>query len=476
MNDPTTAGLRTSGSNPSLKPISNRAGSARSMASHFWGPRHALLKSNTERQSSVEKDLPVPPVLTQNHPTSIDKDTTQRLGPQESALQTPTLVENPVVPAECVLLGPASEELEGAAENAIHSSVDSYDHFHTWRLPVSKVRPAVHDTEDKKLEDQGEHPFESSILSGDGYPVENHFRHNRMNAPKVRPLMESPSIEAPGTHEGKGKADLTSQLHVQGDEKSQKMTSSGGFLPRLKEGQSSPHLGADLQEDRQLTASSHGKSSPPSQVDSHVSSTGVQPANLESKLKQDNLYRGDENNKRASEAFNSHSESETVPSSNGKSSGKTSPLISTASLPLSTPENINKEEKSFLPQKLNTLRTSKWLRGLLRFPEVDASPTLTKLPDTALPLNPTKHPRLVNLPKRLCLAYAPAWSSTSAGLRLPRTGYRQQRSFNGCHYTMARRGPQQKRNQRKHTKLSWAANRYPGQLKNASRGQRFRVL
>lgn len=280
----------------------------------------------------------MPPVLTRNHPTSIDEDTAHDLGPQGSALPTPTLVENPVIPAEPLPLGPASDDLEGAAKNGIHSSVDNYDHFHTWRQPVSKVRPAVYNTEDRNLEGQGEHPFTSSMLLRDVYPVENHFQHSRINTPKVRPLMESPSVKA-----------------------------------------------SRIQEDRQLTASSHGESSRPSQVDSQMSLTGVQPANLESDPKQENICRRDEPNKPDSGTSDGHSESKIAPVSSGNSSGRSIASIPPAPRPLSASRNVNAGDESHLPQKLKTRRTSRWLRGLLGLPEVDASPTLTELPEKAPP-------------------------------------------------------------------------------------------
>ncbi|KAI1112646.1 hypothetical protein F5Y14DRAFT_452780 [Nemania sp. NC0429] len=388
MNDPTTAGLRTSGSNPSLRPISNRTGSTRSTTSHFWGHRHALLKSNIQRESSIEKDVPVPPVLTRNYPIRIGEGDTQNLGPQRSASRIPTLVENPAIPAELVPPDPASDDNKAAAKIDLPSSADSYDHFRTWRLPVSKVRPAVYDAEDRKVEGHGELLFPSSTPSGDGYPVENHFQQNRINTPKVRPLMEFPPTEASRRHEENETtdkvetSDLANQLHVQGEEELQKVAPYWGFLPRPQEGHGSPRLEVDPQENRRAIASSHRESIRLSEVNSQASSTSIQPKGLDSKLKQENIRQTDETNGRDTEASNGHSENRIASGNSGKSSGRSIVSSPPASLSRYTSRSVDKEEGP-LPQKLNTRRTAKWLRGLLGLPEADTSATLTKLPNNA---------------------------------------------------------------------------------------------
>ncbi|ORY68825.1 uncharacterized protein BCR38DRAFT_482300 [Pseudomassariella vexata] len=57
--------IRPQTSAPSLKVLSNRPASFRSTNSRSGAYRHALLKSEASRQQSTERDLPVPPVLTQ---------------------------------------------------------------------------------------------------------------------------------------------------------------------------------------------------------------------------------------------------------------------------------------------------------------------------------------------------------------------------------------------------------------------------
>lgn len=60
--------LRPSPSNMSLKAPSTRPASIRSTGSKNGSSRHALLKSEVSQQHLVEKDLPAPPILTQDIP------------------------------------------------------------------------------------------------------------------------------------------------------------------------------------------------------------------------------------------------------------------------------------------------------------------------------------------------------------------------------------------------------------------------
>ncbi|KAI0454359.1 hypothetical protein F5B21DRAFT_242737 [Xylaria acuta] len=386
MNDPTTAGIRTSGSNPSLRPISNRTESTRSSTSHLGVYRHALLKSNAQRQQSIEKDLPVPPVLTDSHSPSADGDTAQITRPEKPATQASPPIGNPAYSTEPLVPGLADPEVKGAVKNGINPPVDEYDHFHTWRLPVSKVRPAVYDIEDGNLDILGEDSSTNPTMLDKAYSVENHPRHSHMNTSKVRPFTELSSVQTShpeGIQETQEAptSDLTDQIHSQGDKEPRKEASYWGFLPRLGEEQSNQRLEIDRQED---TSGLRRGSLYPSQVGSQKSFTEIPFTNLESDPRQEN-FRQDETKKRDSETSNGHGESKNSPGSSGKQSGRLLASIPPTSLPTSNPANANKRQESLLPQKLDTSRTGRWLRGLLGYSEASNSPTLTKLPSKGPP-------------------------------------------------------------------------------------------
>ncbi|KAI1750848.1 hypothetical protein F4782DRAFT_236995 [Xylaria castorea] len=385
MNDSTPAGVRTSGSNPSLRPISNRTGSTRSTTSHFGNYRHALLKSTTQRQQSIEKDLPVPPVLTDGRPPSADGDTAEITRPEISGSQTPMPIENSVHPTEPLVPNLVDPELNEAVDNGIHPPADEYDHFHTWRLPVSKVRPAVYDVEeDGRLDALGEDSSANPTMLEEAYSVEDHFRHSHANTPKVRPFTEFSSVQASQPQEGiqeTQEAPPSNEFHSQGDKESRKEALYWGFLPQFGEKLSNQRSEVDRQED---TPKSSGGSSYPSQIDSQGSLTGVPHTNLESDPRQENLRR-DQTKKRDPEASNAYSESKNSPASSGKPSGGLLTSISPASLPTSNPVNADGEQESLLTQKLGTSRTARWLRGLLGYSETGNPPTLTKLPRKSPP-------------------------------------------------------------------------------------------
>ncbi|KAI0446972.1 hypothetical protein F4803DRAFT_426056 [Xylaria telfairii] len=385
MNDPTTAGIRTSGSNPSLRPISNRTGSTRSTSSHLGNYRHALLMSNTQRQQSIKKDLPVPPVLTDghphDHPPSAAEDTTQTARPEKSASQTSTLIKNPAHPKEPVVPSLADPEVKKAVENNIRPPADNYDHFHTWRLPVSKVRPAVCNVEeDGALDVLGEDSSANLTRLGGAYSVENHFRHHRMNTPKVRPFTEFSSVQTPNPQEAPTSND-TNPFYYQGDKEPRKEASYWGFLPRLGDKQSNRHSDVDRQKDRPCSWREPSHSS-------HVSSQGpltrVPSANLELDPRRENL-RQDEPKKRDLEASNGHIESKTEPGSSGKQCGGLLASVPPASLPASNPTYTNEGQESPAPQKIDTSRAARWFRGLLGYSETGNPPILTKLPSKSPP-------------------------------------------------------------------------------------------
>jgi hypothetical protein len=97
MNDLTTAGFRMSGSNLSLRPTSNRIASTQSTISRVGSYRYALLKSNAERQQSIEKIYLLLLVLTHYPPTLTDKDTTQNFTPRRPTTAQVVQVAQPAL-------------------------------------------------------------------------------------------------------------------------------------------------------------------------------------------------------------------------------------------------------------------------------------------------------------------------------------------------------------------------------------------
>ncbi|KAI3326143.1 hypothetical protein HD806DRAFT_520814 [Xylariaceae sp. AK1471] len=413
MNDPTEAGLCTSGSNPSLRPINNRTESTRSTVSRVASYRHVLLKSNTQRQHLIEKDLPIPPVLTHKPPNLTDEDATQSSKPSRSTIaqvsqvpqappsQTHTPTEKPMEVA-MVDINPAvhptgqvaprgtDRDLREVTGGGICSPGDDHDHFQTRRLPISKVRPAVYDVEqDGKLNVQCEYPSASPILSGSLYTLEDHFCHSRMNTPKVRPFMNSSSVQVSNPHEGHhrspkvrpyfGSSNIVRESgETPTNEESQKMAIYWGFLPRFRDGRSKLRQEINQQEDRRALPGSHRESSHPSQVGYQRSLASVQPSNLESNHRQENIRQEDETYKGNSGASNDHSEGKMTPGSNGNGSGRSTALVSPTSPQKSAPVSVNQTLESHPPERL---RATRWLRGLLGSSEAEAPPTFTELPE-----------------------------------------------------------------------------------------------
>ncbi|KAJ2998937.1 hypothetical protein NUW58_g168 [Xylaria curta] len=387
MNDTTVTGVRTSGSNPSLRPISNRTESSRSAASHLAGFRHALLKSNSQRQQSIDRDLPVPPVLTQSHPISKDEDGTKNSISRGRKSPAPAPTEPPVHHTEPVVQGPAATDFREVVGKEATSSIDGHDHFHTWRLPISKVRPAIYDNgEYGRLDDQDENPSASPSPPGEAYAVENHFQHNHVNTPKVRPFTEPSFGQVPHPDEQNEKQEpiapsSINQSHAR-DVESRKGASYWGFLPRFREKQNDQ---SPVRDQRGDTPVSRGGSTYPSKVGSRRSLTSVPPTNLGLGPKQENPHQGDEAENRDTATSNFLGEGRNSPSTSGNCSEVSIASLSPTTLPAPASASGQKGQELPPPQKLDTRRAARWIRGLLGFSEADVSPTLTKLPDKTPP-------------------------------------------------------------------------------------------
>ncbi|GAW19823.1 hypothetical protein ANO14919_093140 [Xylariales sp. No.14919] len=386
MDGPTTAGLRASGSNPSLKPISNRTGSTRSTTSHPGSYRHALLKSNEKPRQSIKKDPPVPPVLTDNPLIP----SVQNSRPQELATQTPTSVVDIAHDIESAYLGPIDTDLGVVTTGGIQSSTDGYDHFRTWRLPVSKVRPATYGIEEDDEGDNHESLFSPPTPSEEAYSVKNHFQHSHPSTPKVHPFTEVSVIDTYNPQKATKETEKAyavepiQKFHPQGGEESQKVAIYWGFLPGFRARWGKQRLVTGRQEDGQPISGSHEGSSDHTHADSQRSLAGVQPENIGPDPKQENICQNETGN-RGSVASKDHSESENVSVSSRRRSGKSTTPVSRPSLPGPSYMSTNKRKEHLSPRKLDTSRTARWLRGLLGHLEADAPPTLTKLPERRSP-------------------------------------------------------------------------------------------
>ncbi|KAI0431124.1 hypothetical protein F5Y09DRAFT_355202 [Xylaria sp. FL1042] len=366
MDNQIPAGLRPSGSNLSLRPISNGTGSSRSTTSHIGSYRHALLKSNSQRQQPIEKDLPVPPVLTDCNPTPI----VQCLAPQEPDPQTPRFIGIPIPSIELVAPDSADIDNSEAGGDRAYSSIDGYNHFRTWRLPVSKVRAAVCSIEgDGDIDVRGKYPPVILVPSNELYSVEQHFQHSHPNTPKVRPFTEASYLDASHLQEGGDEIKhasapyFASQDYPQDSREPQKAAIYWGFLPKFKE-----KRGKELLEAGQPEVSQQP-------------TVNGQPENIETSPKQENIRQGDKTSDKDSGTSKGHCESQTISKSGGERSGRSVAAVSPPSLLASGSVTARKEQESLQPQKPGTGRAAVWLRKLLGYPEADAPPTLTKLPE-----------------------------------------------------------------------------------------------
>ena len=362
MDDPATVGLRPSGSNPSLRPISNGAASTRSSASHVASYRHALLKSSSQRQQSIEKDLPIPPVLTDGRSTSI----AQSVKSLEPATETPKSVGIPTPPIKTADSDLAHTDLEDEIKDKRVSSPDGFDHFRTWRLPVSKVRPTAYEFEET-------YPTLAPELSEEVYAVGRHFQHSHSNTPKVRPFVESSYNDASQLHlkseafETAPDTSVAGEYDTRGGQESQKGAIYWGLLPSFKYKHSMEHSMTAPQGDAQSiprTGSSY-----PSQA-SQKSLASVKPEDNVSDSKQENVRKEDKTASRNSGASNGHSENKSASRSISNRSVK-SAVVGSSPSPVSTG----------IGQRPAIGRTAGWLRRLLGYSETNMPPTLTRLPE-----------------------------------------------------------------------------------------------
>ncbi|KAI0813371.1 hypothetical protein GGR55DRAFT_572416 [Xylaria sp. FL0064] len=363
MEDQTPASLRLSGSNPSLRPISNGTVSTRSTTSHIGSYRHALLKSNSQRQQSIEKDLPVPPVLTDGNPTPVAPCSTR----QDTAGQTPTLIGIPVLPVKQVASGPV--DTDHSAGDMVYSSVDGYDHFRTWRLPVSKVRAAEYIIEgDGDLHVQGKYLPVVLVPSEELYSVEQHFQHSHPRTPKVRPFTESPYLDASHVQvDDEMKPESTpysvSQDYSRDGRERQRAAIYWGFLPRFRE-----KRGNGISETDQPEVSQE-------------SPVNGQHEKVETSPMQENIRQGDKVSDGDSGTSKDHSESQNVSRRSTERSGRSVAGVTISSLSTSNSPSAIQGQESLQPQNPATGRATGWLRKLLGYPEVHGVSSLTKLPE-----------------------------------------------------------------------------------------------
>ncbi|KAI2640092.1 hypothetical protein GGS21DRAFT_537824 [Xylaria nigripes] len=397
MDDSTVASLRTSNSNPSLRIISNRAESIQSKGSHLAGYRHGLLKSNAPKQPLIKQELPVPPVLTHSHPNSTKRDPAQASGAQRPVSQNPTSVERPGQSTQHAAVVSTNNDGGDVSENGRHHLCEDHDNPHTSLVQLSQVLPEVYDVEKNVNHDtQGENLPASQTSAGAGYSVADHFQHTRMHTSKVRPFVDSQSIQTSYPHEGhfqttkvrpyvdksylpkKTKATpishIPGQIWPRGNDESQKVAIYWGLLPRFKDPRIKQRLGIDKQEAYKPELPREESSQT-----SQRSLTCAQPASPESRPTQENLYQEGQG------ARERNNETRNIPSSGAQRNETSIASNSPTSRSTSSSTHVSQKQESSSPAKVDTDRTTGWLRGLLGYSEIDSFPPLTRLPEKTTP-------------------------------------------------------------------------------------------
>ncbi|KAI0390430.1 hypothetical protein F5Y17DRAFT_64071 [Xylariaceae sp. FL0594] len=279
MSNQTRAGLQTSRSNPSLKPISNRTDSLRLAESRGTGHRRALRKSSTERQKSMDRDFPIP-------------------------------------------LGNATTNQH--ARDPTDVAEDGHNHFYSWRLPISKVRPAVLDVEDSTT---------NAVPSKEPYSAAHHFHTSHPATSKVRPAAAG-SPQSGALHEGHGRVSKV-RSHPSGpaNDQSRQLEASmpNGDIESSPRDKGEPEKKATFWG--YLPRFGENRNEQP-QTGSRKVSTDAQLSSAESQSQQENRFKGDQLSKHPS------------------------PIVG---LP----------QRQFMP---SIAQTTGWLRGLLRLSETDDLP------------------------------------------------------------------------------------------------------
>ncbi|KAI1439304.1 hypothetical protein GGR50DRAFT_17389 [Xylaria sp. CBS 124048] len=268
MSDPSAAGLRTSNSNPSLRVISNLSGSTRSAAARLGSYRHVLLKSDdSQRQSSIKQELPVPPVITHHQPDPTDNRNSEQI--PASRTQTPRVEEptqSTATPSETDIV------IKDASDIGIQSPHEDHGSPHTSCFHVSKVRPAIIDDSenDRRYNSQDEYFSDSSVPVSPAYSTADHFQYNRMRTSKVRPFADFQSVQTSDPHEGhyrtvkvrpyfdSSNVSHTGELQIvevpgragpHGEKRFQKAKKYWGDLPGFKGRRAKQGCGVDQKED-----------------------------------------------------------------------------------------------------------------------------------------------------------------------------------------------------------------------------------
>ncbi|KAI1081474.1 hypothetical protein F5B20DRAFT_569861 [Whalleya microplaca] len=422
--------LRPSSSNPSLKPISNRPPSTRSTGSGVRPYRYGLLRPNFSREHSVEKESPVPPVLTTQETSElIGRDITQK--PKHRRISIPTrksskadlmpqyqqtlpISESPQPSRVCI--DPAMHP-PGTHAKVHHPGLVTGADYCDAGLPVERESPirsppsttSYASLASTTLTGQVHHlltcgdPLEELVdvsdhIHGDHssivkdpehhyFPNDAHEGHTWID--KAQPYHESSALLA----ETEQNSIPRVVVHKQSEQPSQKSESSKetaywGFLPKL----------GDKRNDSSHSAVNVESHSPPylehlesikAQTRSQDQSIPIPPTEPRSSFS-------------ASQYSASQGSSNLVSKAVAKLAGNESmvelgtPMVnSNRAKKTSSKYESDQSKQHSVPGKIDPGRTITWLRELLGYPE-SSGPKFTKLPEKSHP----RHQDHEDYPKR----------------------------------------------------------------------------
>ncbi|KAI1270160.1 hypothetical protein F5Y18DRAFT_421648 [Xylariaceae sp. FL1019] len=378
MDDQMEAGSHPSPSKLYLQPMSNGSISSRSSAAHVESYRHSLLKSKAQHEQTVEKDLPVPPVLTQNTGPASTPATPFKQHSEGDFNQafpySPPLVQRSERDPSGDSRTPAVDASLDEGTRDDRSSRRSENSFATsyrdagiraqppnGRLAISKVRPAFEAVKEVKFDREGHESPPNLALSDWVHPVGDHFRYDRMHIPKVRPFVDH---EHSGQQSSSEVAqDVTEPINevsqVGHTEKPSKPFTYWSLLPHFGEKQ-------DAQRENPTQHEAPPPTPQPLEESSQPSISHPEP------------YPVGDGNLRAEENQSAHHSTENhQPIEDKAVSGNRLQEDSAAN---NAVPSTSGENSSWVPKKHDHRWTAAWLNHFLNQPE-DESSNLTKLPE-----------------------------------------------------------------------------------------------
>ncbi|KAH9906799.1 hypothetical protein F4778DRAFT_778243 [Xylariomycetidae sp. FL2044] len=195
--------VRTSSSNPSLRPISNRTGSVRSTGSRSGAFRHSLLRANYPIHQAIEKDLPVPPILTADStPQTPGRDLTRNSRSQSvSVPQRKSSKANLLLQQQEDLINTIAQRPAITLDSTI-ASESTYERA-SRRPSISAAEASESAGNSGLVEKEIIHERKGSAPKVSSSPVlytgEAHSHHSYIRIPKVQPF-SGPTLQQASDH------------------------------------------------------------------------------------------------------------------------------------------------------------------------------------------------------------------------------------------------------------------------------------